>query len=57
MMEFSTMDWIVAAVVLLTAAFTVAWASSAQLRTWIERPKYRFLSDVESYDETVAERK
>jgi len=43
------------AIVLLAAVFAVlflaAWLVSPRLRAWIERPKYRFLADVQSYDE------
>jgi hypothetical protein len=44
------MDVIVLAAVLFAAVFFVAWAVSPNLRAWIERPKYRFLADTESYD-------
>lgn len=30
--------------------FFVAWLVRRDLRAWIERPKYRFLSNVQSYD-------
>jgi hypothetical protein len=49
-MMTSTMDWIVLIAVVLALVFVVAWTLSPTLRTWIERPKYRFLADVESYD-------
>jgi hypothetical protein len=44
------MDVIVLVVALFTVIFVAAWLLSPALRTWIERPKYRFLADVESYD-------
>lgn len=44
------MDAIVLAVLVFTIGFLAAWALSPNLRTWIERPKYRFLADVEGYD-------
>ncbi len=47
------MELIVLIAVAFAIAFTAAWAISPNLRTWIERPKYRFLADTESYDESV----
>jgi hypothetical protein len=47
------MDLIVLIAVLFALVFVAAWASSPTLRTWIERPKYRFLTDIERYDEAV----
>jgi hypothetical protein len=44
------MDWVVLAVLLFTLVFLVAWALSPKLRVSIEKPKYRFLSDVEEHD-------
>ncbi len=44
------MNWIVLAALLLTVVFLAAWFFSRNLRRWIERPKYRFLADIESYD-------
>jgi hypothetical protein len=42
-------------IVLLAGAFALlflaAWLISPKLRVWIERPKYRFLADVQSYDQ------
>ena len=46
----SPMDMIVLLAVLFTVAFFVAWVCSRNLRTWMERPKYRFLANVEDYD-------
>lgn len=49
------------AIVLLAVAFAVlffaAWAISSRLRVWIERPKYRFLADVQSYDQIQRQRR
>lgn len=50
-------DFVVLIAIGLAIAFTAAWACSAKLRTWIEQPKYRFLANVEGYDERVAPRK
>jgi hypothetical protein len=33
------------------AVFFVFWLVRPDLRAWIERPKYRFLSNVQSYDQ------
>lgn len=52
----TAMDWIVLIAVLLTVLFLVAWISSPTLRAWIERPKHRFLADVEDYDREVRNR-
>lgn len=46
------MDAIVALAVAFAFVFLAAWLISPGLRMRIERPKYRFLADVESYDET-----
>lgn len=37
--------------VLFAVVFLAAWLISPRLRVWIERPKYRFLADVQSYDQ------
>jgi hypothetical protein len=37
--------------VLFAVVFLAAWIVSPRLRVWIERPKYRFLADVQSYDQ------
>lgn len=50
------MDLIVIIAVVFALVFFVAWAVSPGLRAWIERPKYRFLADVESYDQGMAKR-
>lgn len=44
------MNWVVLAALLFTFGFFVAWAISPNLRVWIERPKYRFLSSVDNHD-------
>jgi hypothetical protein len=48
--SITAMDVIVLLSLLFTLVFVIAWAWSPNLRAWIERPKYRFLADVESYD-------
>ncbi len=48
--SFDAMDVIVFAALAFTVILVIAWIVSPSLRTWIERPKYRFLSNVESYD-------
>jgi hypothetical protein len=47
------MDWIVLIAVVLAVVFIAAWVSSPNMRAWIERPKYRFLTDVEGYDRMI----
>jgi hypothetical protein len=47
------MDLIVLIAVIFALVFVAAWASSPTLRAWIERPKYRFLTDVEGYDKVI----
>lgn len=44
------MDLIVFIAVGFAILFSVAWACSPKLRVWIERPKYRFLAEVQEYD-------
>ena len=43
-------DLIVWVSVAFAIGFVAAWAVSADLRAWIERPKYRFLDAVQRYD-------
>ena len=50
-MTVSLMDVIVLIVGVFAVVFLVAWSVSPRLRVWIERPKYRFLADVQSYDQ------
>ena len=50
-MPISLMDVIVLLAGLFAVVFVVAWIVSPKLRGWIERPKYRFLADVQSYDQ------
>ena len=45
------LDTIVLLAVVFAVVFLAAWLISPRLRAWIERPKYRFLADVQSYDE------
>lgn len=47
------MDLIVGLALAFAILFFLAWAVSPNLRVWIERPKYRFLDDAESYDSGV----
>jgi hypothetical protein len=48
--SITAMDLIVLIAVAFAVAFLIAWACSRNLRAWIERPKYRFLMDVERAD-------
>ena len=47
------MDFIVPIAVVFALVFLAAWISSPTLRAWIERPKYRFLAEVEGYDRVI----
>lgn len=49
------MDLIVGLAILFTAAFLAAWIVSPRLRAWVERPKYRFQSNVRNYDQAQSE--
>jgi hypothetical protein len=48
--SLGAMDVIVLAVAIFTVVFVIAWLVSPALRTWIERPKYRFMENVEAHD-------
>jgi uncharacterized protein HemY len=50
-MTMSLMDLIVLLAGVFAVVFLVAWLISPSLRVWIERPKYRFLADVQRYEE------
>ncbi|MBZ5675701.1 MAG: hypothetical protein LAP61_15780 [Acidobacteriia bacterium] len=50
-MPMSLMDLIVLLAGVFAVVFLAAWIVSPRLRVWIERPKYRFLADVQSYDQ------
>ena len=50
------MDLIVVTALAFALLFLGAWAVSPGLRAWIERPKYRFLAEVEGYDQGIAKR-
>lgn len=50
---FSPIDAVVLAAAGFVAVFVAAWLVSPRLRKWIERPKYRFLADVRSYEERL----
>jgi len=43
-------DIIVGASAAATLAFVIAWVLRPDLRNWIERPKYHFLTAVQRYD-------
>ena len=43
-------DVIVFSSIVFAVAFLVAWLAVPGLRAWIERPKYRFQANVQSYD-------
>jgi len=45
------MDAIVLATVAFAFAFYAAWLVSPGLRAWIEKPKYQFQANVQSYDQ------
>ena len=49
--KLTMLDAIVLLAVVFAVVFLAAWLISPRLRAWIERPKYRFLADVQSYDE------
>jgi hypothetical protein len=49
--KLTMLDTIVLLAVVFAVVFLAAWLISPRLRAWIERPKYRFLADVQSYDE------
>jgi len=51
------MDAIVLLAVAFAVVFLAAWLVSPGLRTWIERPKYRFLADLQSYDQIQKQRR
>ncbi len=56
-MTMSLMDAIVLLAGIFTFVFLAAWLISPRLRVWIERPKYRFLADVQTYDQVDHEPK
>ncbi len=49
-MTISLMDVIVLLAGVFAVVFLAAWLVSPSLRVWIERPKYRFLADVQRAD-------
>jgi len=51
MFHLTAMDFIVGLALLFTLVFLAAWLISPRLRTWVERPKYRFQADVRAYDQ------
>ncbi len=44
-------DVIVLLSIVFAVIFFAAWLIRPDLRAWIERPKYRFQSNVQSYDQ------
>jgi len=44
-------DVIVIASVAFGMAFLAVWLLKPSVRAWVERPKYRFQANVQSYDE------
>jgi len=44
-------DIIVFSSIAFAVAFFTAWLAIPSLRTWVERPKYRFQANVQSYDQ------
>jgi hypothetical protein len=54
--SFGAMDVIVLAVLVFTVVFVIAWLVSPALRAWIERPKYRFMRNVEAHDRQLNQR-
>ena len=49
-------DLIVFSSLVFGVVFFAAWLRLPRLRAWIERPKYRFQANVQSYDEDQAGR-
>jgi hypothetical protein len=43
-------DVIVFSSIVFAIVFFTAWILTPRLRAWIERPKYRFQANVQSYD-------
>jgi hypothetical protein len=48
-------DVIVFSSVAFVALFLVVWVVRPDLRAWIERPKYRFQANVQSYDQAQSD--
>ena len=49
--SITAMDAIVGIALLSALVFLAAWIVSPRLRAWVERPKYRFQSNVRTYDQ------
>ena len=47
------LDLVVFAAIAFSVIFALAWAVSPGLRQWIEKPKYQFQKNVESYEKSV----
>jgi hypothetical protein len=48
-------DAIVFSTIIFAAVFTAVWLINPNVRAWVERPKYRFQANVQSYDRAQAE--
>jgi hypothetical protein len=48
-------DIVVASSLVFGLVFFAVWLASPALRAWIERPKYGFQKNVQSYDRTQLE--
>ncbi len=48
-------DVIVFSSVVFVALFFVAWVARPDLRAWIEKPKYRFQTNVQDYDQAQSD--
>jgi hypothetical protein len=44
-------DIIVFSSIAFVLLFSIAWIIRPELRAWIEKPKYRFQANVQSYDQ------
>jgi hypothetical protein len=44
-------DLIVFASIAFAVLFFIAWLVRPDLRAWVERPKYRFQTNVQTYDQ------
>jgi len=44
-------DAIVFSSIVFIGVFFIAWLLRPELRAWIEKPKYRFQANVQSYDQ------
>ena len=51
--SINTTDIVVFFAFALALAFVLAWCVSPALRNWIERPKYRFQKNLQSFEQSV----